>query len=450
MILYTNLENELIKIKLSELYFEKNIKDIYTICFKRNLYRNLCIYKNDILILEEKNVKEFKYIDNCILYSKIYDISQTADILKYDLKNEKIINIKNGIEANNENSEPIFYGYVDYQWFSKDDYIKFYFSYEKTKAFSILFEYVLNHADRVVIISNDLKEDSTINYEASFLKSKKDDIGYCFYICYYNTPQYLKILNYPIYVILNYIDKKELEKELLIAYDNNFAYLFQTIDLLKEKLKLNNNEELKKYIELKYGKINMGDYKARKNAYIKYTNFSLSADRYHYYQDYFEDKYKNKFKEDYDQLLKEGKINTRWKSEQDVYRLVSFIYPDAIYQYKGKWLKRLSLDIYVPSINVAIEYQGLQHYEAIDYFGGKVNLIKSIERDKRKAQLCKENNINLIYWEHNKKITFEVLKEKLENINIKIRDLPVQDPMHQNTKEKYINFEVIDKIRMEG
>ena len=43
-----------------------------------------------------------------------------------------------------------------------------------------------------------------------------------------------------------------------------------------------------------------------------------------------------------------------------------------------------------------IEYDGEQHFESIDFFGGEEKLKLQRERDERKNKWCKENNIRLI------------------------------------------------------
>ena len=50
-----------------------------------------------------------------------------------------------------------------------------------------------------------------------------------------------------------------------------------------------------------------------------------------------------------------------------------------------------------------IEYQGIQHYNCVDYFGGQEGFEKQQHRDNLKRQYCKENNIKLIeipYWDY--------------------------------------------------
>ena len=82
------------------------------------------------------------------------------------------------------------------------------------------------------------------------------------------------------------------------------------------------------------------------------------------------------------------------------------------------WLKHknnLRLDFYLPDYNIAIECQGKQHFEAIDIFGGNRNFQVTIERDKKKRELCQNNNITLLYYS-NEKIDFPyyVYTDKME------------------------------------
>ena len=67
-------------------------------------------------------------------------------------------------------------------------------------------------------------------------------------------------------------------------------------------------------------------------------------------------------------------------------------------QKKFEWLKYklpLSLDFYLPKYNVAIECQGIQHFEEHKIFE---SLEKIQERDKVKNELCKENGIDILYF----------------------------------------------------
>lgn len=68
------------------------------------------------------------------------------------------------------------------------------------------------------------------------------------------------------------------------------------------------------------------------------------------------------------------------------------------------WLGRQSLDFYLPEYSVAIECQGIQHFEPIEFFGGKKTFEYIKILDKNKFILCNENNINLFYINYDDKL----------------------------------------------
>ena len=55
----------------------------------------------------------------------------------------------------------------------------------------------------------------------------------------------------------------------------------------------------------------------------------------------------------------------------------------------------LPFDFYLPDYNLCIEYDGKQHFEAIDWFGGEEGLEYRKFNDNIKMQYCIDNNINL-------------------------------------------------------
>ena len=74
-----------------------------------------------------------------------------------------------------------------------------------------------------------------------------------------------------------------------------------------------------------------------------------------------------------------------------------------------EWLGRKSLDIFMPSINVAIEYQGEQHFKPIKFYGGVKSYNSTVARDIEKYKLCKENNIKLLYFSKAKHIPLDYI-----------------------------------------
>ena len=87
--------------------------------------------------------------------------------------------------------------------------------------------------------------------------------------------------------------------------------------------------------------------------------------------------------------------------ENNVYKLLKDNNINFNQQVSFDWLrydKPLRLDFYLPEYNVAIECQGIQHFEPIDYFGGKSYFELCKIRDELKYNLCKEHNIKLLYY----------------------------------------------------
>lgn len=65
-----------------------------------------------------------------------------------------------------------------------------------------------------------------------------------------------------------------------------------------------------------------------------------------------------------------------------------------------KYRKSLPFDFYIPSLNIAIEYDGKQHFEVVPFSKDKSKNIENFERcqqnDRIKNKYCKDNNIKLI------------------------------------------------------
>ena len=113
-------------------------------------------------------------------------------------------------------------------------------------------------------------------------------------------------------------------------------------------------------------------------------------------------------------LTAEGVIKPKWKHELTLFHLVREKYPDTLYQYRPEWLGRQSLDLYIPSIKTAIEYQGIQHYHPVEFFGGEEALAQRQELDRQKRTLCMENNVRLIEWPYSTPPTENSLEETLK------------------------------------
>lgn len=72
-------------------------------------------------------------------------------------------------------------------------------------------------------------------------------------------------------------------------------------------------------------------------------------------------------------------------AEQAVFFYVKKYFPDAVSGYKNVFGSKFELDIFIPSINTAIEYDGAAWHSN-----------KTLEREQRKYKLCHEHGVRLI------------------------------------------------------
>lgn len=138
----------------------------------------------------------------------------------------------------------------------------------------------------------------------------------------------------------------------------------------------------------------------------------------------------------YDELYKKGKFHPRWINEYRLYSISRKYYKDAMYQYRTNWLGQQSLDIFIPCLNIGIEYQGIQHHKQVDFFGGEEEFIIRRKNDIKKRELCFENGVSLLEWNY-----FDPINEI--NFCIKIKELIGEEPSiyaDQDNKQYEINL----------
>lgn len=82
-------------------------------------------------------------------------------------------------------------------------------------------------------------------------------------------------------------------------------------------------------------------------------------------------------------------------------------------EYSFKNLPFYRFDFYLPDYNTIIEYDGEQHYQSIEFFGGEKTLQETIKRDKTKNQFCLDNNVTL----------FRIPYTEIDNIDTILNDI---------------------------
>lgn len=108
-------------------------------------------------------------------------------------------------------------------------------------------------------------------------------------------------------------------------------------------------------------------------------------------------------------------IGDGWVSEGILFQIVSNIFKgqECIRHLRPSWLEGLELDIFIPARNIAFEYQGQQHSEPIEHWGGQAALEDLIQRDDRKAELCLARGVSLIAIDYTEPLTENHIVDRL-------------------------------------
>ena len=120
-----------------------------------------------------------------------------------------------------------------------------------------------------------------------------------------------------------------------------------------------------------------------------------------------------------DETIEYHKTKNRWKSEELMYESVKKVFSrnEVVHQHRPYFLHtrngQMSYDVFVYGEKIAFEYQGKQHFEPVEYFGGKEHFEEQRKRDELKLKLSKENGIILIYVNYWEDITTNLIKEKV-------------------------------------
>jgi len=82
-----------------------------------------------------------------------------------------------------------------------------------------------------------------------------------------------------------------------------------------------------------------------------------------------------------------------------------------------KNIKPLPFDFYIPSLNICIEFDGKQHFQPVNHWGGEISFILNKKRDEIKTQYCLDNGIKLIRIPYTEFYNIEEILNKELNIS---------------------------------
>jgi hypothetical protein len=107
------------------------------------------------------------------------------------------------------------------------------------------------------------------------------------------------------------------------------------------------------------------------------------------------------------------------KNQNRVFTKLTEKFPELELRWEARldWLKGQRFDIYIPDINLAVEYNGQQHYKSIEHMGGvsKFKLVQ--ERDSLKREKCLKNNCELFELKYDyKEEDMKALLSRIEEL----------------------------------
>lgn len=351
------------------------------------------------------------------------------------------------------------------------DFYKVYFKKAPSKGYYVALK-VMEKAYKLNRLNNIFEDDDSENYEVIFTDKQIDDIRF---FTYCTSPTISKsIEGFDIYGVdiriieseceyegnlhiinkyhnYNYDTKINKESQYIGHFlgnvcqinlsDKEMANVVKIKDVLKEKFCLENDTKLGEFLRHKYmipmqdewvkcSKLISKYYMDKKTEEFKklckennidmpnnlnslYDNPILRESIRKFDRSLMEP-IRRKYNEIYEQLLLEKKVPVKWISEFELFKLVKKYFSDAIFQYSPEWLFPQRFDIYVPSTKVAFEYQGIQHFQSIDFFGGEEGFRKRKILDKKKKEKCELNKVILIEWLYDENLNKVTLNNKLK------------------------------------
>jgi hypothetical protein len=110
------------------------------------------------------------------------------------------------------------------------------------------------------------------------------------------------------------------------------------------------------------------------------------------------------------------RVGEGWIAETHLYYAVRALYPEYEIQREASpdWLGRQRFDIYLPEVQIAIEYHGQQHFQAVELFGGEEGHQRAKERDREKREKARAAGVEIVQFKHNEDITDRKIQERLD------------------------------------
>lgn len=106
------------------------------------------------------------------------------------------------------------------------------------------------------------------------------------------------------------------------------------------------------------------------------------------------------------------------KNQYLLYEKLEAEFPEEeiLYEFSTEWVSPQRFDIYFPNLNIAIEYDGEQHFKPIEKFGGTIKFEETKRLDILKNNKCIENNCKLF------RVKFGYSEKDFNNLVLNIKE----------------------------
>ncbi|TYS67685.1 hypothetical protein FZC76_14030 [Sutcliffiella horikoshii] len=414
--------------------------DKYKIYYEKTNKKELTNYRTGF-VLDEKGNKQplgIKFNDIKFFRTNKDELRIIGEVTKYNKKGmdvqyyifheEEVISQNIAGFSHNDSTNKIIYSEEDIniqrQFFKQIEYKK---SYE-TKFDEIIFQFsshsssryyiaceIIKKAKKHLIVESPYDKDDSINHIAFFSPEQKEDILLLHYTLTTGTdflPTY-KLFGVSVEDLIK--NAGAFQGKLGLDFAKIMNTGFMTKDTSEKIMYRNIYNSLLKTHDFQY--------RQELKTYLLNTYLVPVQDRVAHTSRFFE-KYvqtnekrlqlQEKMKLIEEELILKKIIPSKWKSEYEMFKLIKNQFPAARLHSSPDWLAPQHLDVFIEDLNIAFEYQGEQHFLAIDFFGGEGGLLKRKKLDKRKKDLCLQNGVKLVEWMFYEPVTKLELERKLE------------------------------------
>jgi hypothetical protein len=103
-------------------------------------------------------------------------------------------------------------------------------------------------------------------------------------------------------------------------------------------------------------------------------------------------------------------------TQHALFKLIRVHFPKAVYEYSPRFLMGQRYDIYIPSLKLAIEYNGVQHYQPVQIFGGADGFEQTKMLDERKRQVSAKNGVRVYEWHYQRSVSSREVEKFITEI----------------------------------